>query len=138
MKREAKALIVDDSRIALQMTGCMLNRYGIEDVTQAEDGLQALEHFLRELLNGTPYSLVFLDIVMPVLDGRETLRRMRAMEMEAGIAVADRAVIVMASALHSTEDMVDALIGGDCTDYMVKPFAAEDVGGMLARYRFCQ
>lgn len=136
MKRAAKALIVDDSRIALQMTGCVLNKHGIEDVTQAEDGLQALEHFLRELLNGTPYSLVFLDIVMPFLDGQETLRRMRAMERDAGIAVEDRAVIIMATALHAVDDMVDALIGGDCTDYLVKPFAAEDLRGMLGRYDF--
>ena len=108
----------------------------IKDITQAEDGLQAMEHFERALLSGAPFSLIFLDIVMPVLDGQETLARMRAIEKKAGITGDDRAIIIMATSLHSTEDMIRALIDGDCTDYLVKPFEAEDVHTMLVKYAF--
>lgn len=136
MPPPAKALIVDDSAPVLLMLAHALGRYGIGDITKAENGRQAMEHFTRELLNGTPYSLVLLDIVMPLLDGQETLGRMRAMEINAGVAMKDRAIIIMVTALHSVDDMADALIEGDCSDYLVKPVEVEDIGGMLARYEF--
>ena len=138
MRREAKTLVVDDSSIALLMTGYMLNKMGIVDITEAEDGLQALDKFSQAVQNGTPYSLVFLDIVMPKLGGQEALRRMRAIEAEAGITEENRSVIIMATSLHSTEDMMNALIEGDCSDYLVKPFKAEDVKGLLIRYGFLE
>ena len=136
MIRKRKTLIVDDSTSVLSMMEGILNEYGIKDITQAEDGLQAMEHFERALLSGAPFSLIFLDIVMPVLDGQETLARMRAIEKKAGITGDDRAIIIMATSLHSTEDMIRALIDGDCTDYLVKPFEAEDVHTMLVKYAF--
>ena len=138
MRREAKTLIVDDSSIALLMTSFMLQKYGMVDISEAGDGLQALEDFKEALQKQAPYSLVFLDIVMPMLGGQDTLKRMRALETEAGIANQDRAVIIMATSLHSTNDMMDALIEGDCSDYLVKPFNAEDVRGMLIKFGFLE
>lgn len=136
MRREAKALIVDDSSIALLMTSFMLQKYGMVDISEAGNGLRALEDFKEALLGGTPFSLVFLDIVMPLMGGQETLRRMRALETEAGVSSEDRAIIIMATSLHSTNDMIDAMIEGDCSDYLVKPFSAEDVRGMLVKFGF--
>lgn len=136
MNRETKTLIVDDSPTALQMMGHMLNKCGLADITEAKDGMLALKRFERELLVGTRYSLVFLDIVMPVLDGQETLKLMRAMEADAGVKAEDRAVIIMATSLSSTGDMMEALIDGDCSDYLVKPFGAEDLRGMLIKHDF--
>ncbi len=133
MKR-IKTLIVDDSPVALQMAAVMLEQCGIDDVAAAVNGLQALEHFQRALMDGTPYALVLLDIVMPVLDGQETLKRMRAMENSVGVSADDRTIIVMATALHSADDMMDALFEGDCSDYLVKPFDAEDLRGMLKKH----
>jgi two-component system, chemotaxis family, chemotaxis protein CheY len=136
MIRKTKTLIVDDSAAVLSMMEGMLNEYGIVEITQAEDGLQAMEQFERALLSGTPYSLVFLDIVMPVLDGQATLTRMRALEKQAGIKDEDRSVIIMATSLHSTDDMIKAIIDGDCTDYLVKPFEGEDLRNVLIKYAF--
>jgi two-component system, chemotaxis family, chemotaxis protein CheY len=138
MKREVKTLTVDDSKAILELMGCMLNESGIEDITKAHNGLQALQHFEAALMSGKPYSLVLLDIVMPMMDGQEALKRMRALEKEAGISEDGRAVIIMATSLHSPRDMVAALIDGDCSDYLVKPFQCEDLQGMLSKYNFMQ
>ncbi|BCS52345.1 hypothetical protein GSbR_15960 [Geobacter sp. SVR] len=73
---------------------------------------------------------------MPEMDGQEALKRIRALEREAGIAGNGKATIIMASSLHSTEDMVQALIEGDCSDYLVKPFGDDELRGMLIRYGF--
>lgn len=136
MKREAKILIVDDSKAILGMMENILSSYGLLDVAKAGNGLQAVELFQTALQQGTTFSPVFLDIVMPVMDGQETLRRIRAMEREAGITGDARAVIIMVTSLHSTSDMMTALIDGDCSDYLVKPFEAEDLRAMLVKYGF--
>lgn len=137
MKRESKALIVDDSAAVLGMMQEMLEACGIVEVTEAVDGVQALSQFEEALRAGKGYPLVFLDIVMPVLNGQETLKRMRRMEKEAGIAANDRAIIIMVTALHSTDDMIRAIIDGDCNDYLVKPFEQEHLQDMLVTYNFC-
>ena len=136
MKREAKTLIVDDSAAVLDIMHDILKEYGVLQIAQAEDGLQAVSRFKEALQAGTPYSLVFMDIIMPVLDGQEALKRMRAMEKEAGIAAGERSTIVMVTSLHSTDDMMSAIIDGDCDDYLVKPFEPEHLLHMLVKYGF--
>ena len=138
MKRTAKTLIVDDSVAILEMMDNMLRELGVSDITRAEDGLAAVERFHEALSSGAPYTLVLLDIVMPVLDGQEALKRMRAMEREAGVAHGERAAIIMATSLHSPDDMVQAIIDGDCTDYLVKSFEENDLRGMLLKYGFLE
>ena len=135
MKREAKTLIVDDSTAILEIMAGILDSYGIKELASAEDGSQALSLFKQALQAGEPFSLVFLDIVMPVMDGQETLQRMRALEKEAGI-FGTRSVIIMVTSLHSTDDMMHAIIDGDCDDYLVKPFEPEHLQHMLVKYGF--
>ena len=138
MKRDPKTLIVDDSKAILTMMGNMLNGYGIHDVTRAANGLLALKCFEQALQDKAPVSLVFLDIVMPVMSGQAALKRMRGMEKEAGLSGDAKAVIIMATSLNSTADMIDAVIEGDCTDYLVKPFEAGDLRGMLIKYGYLE
>lgn len=136
MKPEPKTLIVDDSKAILSMMKNMLTEYGIKDITKAINGQVAVEEFEAALQSGTPFSLVFLDIVMPVMDGQEALKKMRAIESQAGITGDGKATIIMATSLNSTSDMMDAIIEGDCSDYLIKPFDPEDLLGMLVKYDF--
>jgi len=136
MKREAKALVVDDSITVLRFMEKSLHDIGVMNITKASDGLQGTKFFEEALQSGTPFSLVFLDVVMPEMDGQEALKRIRAMEKGAGISGDDKATIIMATSLHSPNDMVEALIGGDCSDYLVKPFETEDLRALLVKYGF--
>ncbi|HXE98380.1 MAG TPA: response regulator [Dongiaceae bacterium] len=136
MKLEAKTLIVDDSKAVLRIMENALRDIGILDITKAGDGLQATKLFREALQGGTPFSLVFLDVVMPEMDGQEALKLMRAMEKDAGISGNDKATIIMATSLHSPSDMMDALVGGDCSDYLVKPFDTGDLRALLVKYGF--
>ena len=138
MKKTAKTLIVDDSIAILELMDNMLREFGVRDITPAEDGLAAVELFRQALDSGAPYNLVFLDIVMPLMDGQAALKRMRGMEKEAGLTDGDRATIIMATSLHSTGDMIQAIIDGDCTDYLVKAFEPDDIRGMLLKYGFME
>jgi two-component system chemotaxis response regulator CheY len=136
MTRAQKTLVADDSDLQADILESTLNDLGIEDITKTENGALALEHFKEALQSATPYSLVFLDIVMPEMDGQEALRRMRALERDAGISKDGKTTIIMTTSLDSPKDMIEALIEGDCTDYIVKPVDEANLRWMLAKYGF--
>jgi two-component system, OmpR family, response regulator len=87
-------------------------------VDVASGGEQALG-----MVRGTEYDAVVLDVMMPGVDGFETLRRMRA----EGAWVP----VLMLTARHSVEDRVRGLDGG-ADDYLTKPFSLAE---LMARLR---
>jgi two-component system chemotaxis response regulator CheY len=134
--RAAKTLLIDDSTFALKVMELTLNELGIADITTAENGLLGFETFTAALQSRSSFTLVFLDIEMPVMNGQKSLKLMRAAEDEAGVLTVDKATIIMATTLHSPADMMDALIDGDCSDYYVKTSISEDIGALLVKYCF--
>jgi two-component system cell cycle response regulator len=109
-----RALVVDDSQVNRMLLTRALAEHGLETVS-AEDGLQALEL----LGNGSTgsFDLVLLDIVMPELDGYETLQRIKADD-----ALRHLPVIVI-SAVDELDSVVRCIELG-ATDYLPKPFNA--------------
>ena len=136
MKSSRKVLIAEDSGIQADVLEGLLNDFGMNNVEKTVDGLGAMECFERELLNKTTYSLVFLDIVMPRMDGQEALKRMRELEKNHGVPEAEKSIIIMTTALDSPMDMMDALISGNCSDYIVKPVEEDNLRTMLSKYKF--
>ena len=68
----ARILVVDDHKVNRRVVRMFLQPEGYV-VSEAENGLQALEMLRRE-----PFNLVLLDIHMPVLDGLQTLKKLRS------------------------------------------------------------
>jgi two-component system response regulator MprA len=87
-------------------------------VITAPDGMQALDAIADERPE-----LVLLDVLMPVMDGFETCRRLREL--------GDRTPVLMLTARDAVGDRVEGLDAG-ADDYVVKPFALEE---LLARCR---
>ena len=136
MIKDLKTMIVDDEEVAADLLEIMLNKLGVKNIATASTGRQALDMFDDCLKSGSPYSLVFLDIMMPEMNGQEILKQMRSAEKEAGIASFDRSTIIMTTALTSTDAMVEAIFEGDCSDYLVKPVSSEYLREMLANNGF--
>jgi two-component system, chemotaxis family, chemotaxis protein CheY len=134
MQQVHKVLIVDDSALQADMLNSLLIDLGFKNVATAINGVHALEYFEEALLNGSAYSLVFLDIVMPEMNGQEALKRMRALEKVAGTGKNNKTTIIMTTSLNSPEDMITALIENDCTDYIVKPVDENLLKSMLVKY----
>jgi two-component system, chemotaxis family, chemotaxis protein CheY len=134
MQDTQKVLIAEDSDLQADILTSILNDLGIKNVTKAINGVHAVEYFEQALLNGAAYSLVFLDIVMPEMDGQEALKRMRALEKGAGVSGNDKTTIIMTTSLNSPADMITALIENDCTDYIVKPVDENNLRSMLVKY----
>lgn len=103
-----KVMVVDDTATNRQILDVFLKRMGFQTV-QASDGAQALEKFDAE----TP-DIVLMDMMMPVMDGLETTRRIKARESGRWVPV------VFISAMDKEENLIAALeAGGD--DYLHKP-----------------
>lgn len=134
MQPDLKILVVDDSPLHADILESILENLGIRNVTKAINGLDALEHFKEALKNAAPYSLVFLDIVMPGMDGQEALKHIRALEKESGVNGNDKTIIIMTTSLSSPTDMITALLEGDCTDYIVKPVAENILKNVLIKH----
>jgi two-component system, chemotaxis family, chemotaxis protein CheY len=133
MNKEFRTMIVEDEEVSADLLEIMLDRVGINDIAMATSGNQAIEMFETGLRNGSPYKLVFLDIIMPGMDGLTALKQLRAAEKEGGIAAGDRAIIIMTTALTTTDAMIEALFEGDCNDYLVKPIGPSYLGEILAK-----
>ena len=71
--RDARALVVDDNEMNLAVTSGILRPYGIS-VTAVASGTDAIDAFRRE-----KYDIIFMDHMMPVMDGVETMQNLRKM-----------------------------------------------------------
>jgi len=103
-----KVLAVDDNRTNLHILQVFLKKLG-HQVILAENGEEAVERFQTEAPD-----LILLDIMMPVMDGFEAARRIKASTQERWTP------IIFLSALNRDENLVEGLeAGGD--DYLTKP-----------------
>ncbi|MEZ4837100.1 MAG: response regulator [Caldilineaceae bacterium] len=103
-----KILIIDDEATIRRLLSVLLKRNGHE-VLEAADGETGVE-----TANNHQPDIILLDIMMPRVDGFETLRRLRANPNTAEIPV------IFVSAKSQVEDRVEGLrLGAD--DYVVKP-----------------
>jgi CheY-like chemotaxis protein len=112
-------LVVDDDPIIRDMMVDILDLEGYP-VRVARNGLQALE-----ILQGEENYLVFLDLLMPVMNGKEVCQ---ALDTEPEIR--RRHIIVLISALDHLAEA--ALLNVDAV--MPKPFSTDDVMHIIEQY----
>lgn len=105
-------LAVDDIPLNLLLISKMLSKFNFKVVTAAngEQALKAVEEHKPEL--------ILLDLMMPVMDGFEVIKRLRANPETADIQ------IVILSALNSNEDIVKGFQLG-ANEFITKPIIME-------------
>ncbi|MBF0602325.1 MAG: sigma-54-dependent Fis family transcriptional regulator [Nitrospirae bacterium] len=113
-----RILIVDDEAELRDNLATLLGHEGFV-VGTAESGMAALEILARN-----PYDVVLLDLIMPGLDGIETLQEMR--KMRSGT----KCVVMTAFATVNTA--VQAIRKG-ASDYLSKPFRLEELVAVVRR-----
>jgi two-component system OmpR family response regulator len=111
-----KLLVVEDEPALLRTLGRALREEGYA-VDTAEDGAEGLR-----MAQERDYDALVLDVMLPLLDGWEVLRRLR---------LAKTTPVLMLTARDATQDRVRGLDQG-ADDYLVKPF---DLPELFARLR---
>eukprot|EP00741_Cyanophora_paradoxa_P010719 tig00020538_g10361.t1 len=82
-KRPIRILFSEDTPTNAKIVTMLLRKLGYSDVEHAEDGARALQAAKAAAAAGRPFDVLLSDIMMPEMDGLESLRRMRA-ELPAG------------------------------------------------------
>lgn len=113
-----KILLAEDDYATRKFMVSFLSQYGECDVTV--DGMEAVDAFLMALEDEEPYDLVCLDIMMPVMDGYQSLKAIRNLEKERNIPEDKMAKVIMTTALNEERNVKMAFELG-CTIYSGKP-----------------
>ena len=113
-----KILIVDDDLINRKLLKALLSGFGDCDI--AVDGTEAIDQVNSGLDTDQPYDIVFLDIMMPGMNGHETLQEIRILEEKRGVSVGSGTKVVMVTALGDSRNVLAAFSEG-AEYYLVKP-----------------
>ncbi len=113
-----KVLIIDDEKPTLGMFALFLEAYGFEVLT-AESGQEGIDVFERE----NP-AIVFTDIKMPVMDGFEVIRRIKALSPGA---------VVIVTTGHGDRDLAKKALDLQATDFIHKPIQKDALDAALAK-----
>ncbi len=108
-----RVLVVDDIKFIRSVIKDILSDNNYSVIGEASDGAQALA-----LYKALKPDIVLLDIHMPVLNGMETLRRIKKVNKDA--------IVIMCSSLGDQENIINAISLG-ARDFVVKPFRKERI-----------
>jgi signal transduction histidine kinase/CheY-like chemotaxis protein len=123
-KIEGRILLVEDNLVNQEVTLGMLSVHGCRaDV--AGNGREALD-----AIAARKYDLVLMDCQMPVMDGYEATRTLRAREKEAG----GEHLAVVALTANALEGDSDSCLAAGMDDYLSKPFTIGRLGNLLAKW----
>jgi CheY-like chemotaxis protein len=122
----AKILLVEDNEMNRDMLSRRLMRKGF-DVVMAVDGGQAVT-----MAEGERPDLILMDMSLPVMDGWEATRRVKAAEATGHIPI-------IALTAHAMSGDREKALGAGCDDYDTKPIEMprllEKIDALLARPR---
>jgi signal transduction histidine kinase/CheY-like chemotaxis protein len=116
-----RILLAEDNSINQRVGLLLLERIGyVADV--AGNGIEALEALRRQ-----PYDLILMDVQMPVMDGLEATRRIRA------DFPAERQPRIVALTANVLREQREACLAAGMDDFVQKPVALEDLRATLSR-----
>ena len=119
---EAKILITDDNVFNLKVAAGLLKLYRIDAVT-AESGKEAIK-----AVQGTDFDLVFMDHMMPEMDGVETVAEIRKL----GGKFTELCIVALtANAVRGSKEM---FLENDFNDFLSKPIVAAELNAILKKW----
>ena len=125
-----KVLIVEDSFVGREYLLALLEETDATCIA-VETGEEALEIFREAHGEGDSIDLVILDIVLPGMDGLQTLEKLRALEADWDVP-ADRACkVIMATALDDDTNATRAFFQGNAASYITKPITPDKLAAEL-------
>jgi two-component system chemotaxis response regulator CheY len=116
----AKVLIVDDMSTMRKYVRQCLSGFGIDNVTEADDGDTAWQAVEEAFKSGTPFDFIITDWNMPRMQGIDLLRLVRSDERTHALPV------LMLTGEGSQHQIIEAIQAG-ASAYLVKPFTPENL-----------
>lgn len=121
-----RVLLAEDNALNMEIMEFLLNDVGVK-VTKAADGQQAVEAFAASPVGG--FDAILMDVMMPVRDGHEATRAIRAMDRPDAKTIP----IFAMTANAFTEDRRKALESG-MNEHLPKPIDPDALYRLLVKY----
>lgn len=118
LPHETKVLLIDDSMHVRLLMRTILKKLGFSSIAEASDGEEGWRLFREESPN-----LIFLDQIMPRMNGAQVLTKIREHNT-------DTRVIVLSSLANTEKIFHVKEIGADY--YILKPFTREKISDVLS------
>lgn len=122
-----RVLLAEDTQISADVLLAMTRHLAVE-MDHAVNGLEAIAMLKSAAAAGQPYSLLLLDVNMPILDGVETAKRLRA----EGFDQHDLPIIAVTAATDLDE--VRTYRAAGIQAYLEKPVALDDLRATLSAW----
>lgn len=123
MAPNARILIVDDNRVSLKMAKGLLRPYQMQ-VDTSESGRQAVE-----MVQDGAYDLVFMDHLMPEMNGVETAKAIRGLEGEQYKKLA-----IVAMSANVDQENLELFQQSGINDFAVKPVERHNLNEILYKW----
>ena len=124
--RGRRVLLAEDNALNMEIMEFLLNDVGIK-ATKAADGQQAVEAFAASPVGG--FDAILMDVMMPVRDGHEATRAIRAMDRPDA-----KSILIFAMTANAfAEDRLKALQAG-MNEHLPKPIAPDTLYRLLVKY----
>jgi signal transduction histidine kinase/HPt (histidine-containing phosphotransfer) domain-containing protein len=120
-------LLCDDNAINQKVATRILQQLGYEPGL-AGNGREALAALDRE-----PYNLIFMDVMMPEMDGLEATRIIRERQ-KAGAANYHSSIVIVAMTAQAMQGDREKCIAAGMDDYLAKPIRPKDVRAIIERW----
>lgn len=128
-----RILIVEDDILGMQYLRSVLKPYG--QCHSAANGKEAVRAYCQAVEESAPFDLIFMDIMMPVMNGLDALERIREFEIYNAHRIPRNALAVMATATNDSQEVVRAYCCCSAFAYLVKPIQVPDVEDVMARVK---
>lgn len=119
------ALVTDDNIVNLRVAQGILAKYGLM-VDTAMSGMEAIQ-----LCKNKNYDLIFMDQMMPEMDGTEAMHHIRQLNGHYATGGAGKIIVLTADAIKGTREH---LINAGFDEYLGKPINFQQLERMLLRY----
>lgn len=124
-----RVLIVDDVEMNRDLVAILLE--GRAATVSADSGEEAVRLAESALQAGNYFDLICMDIGLPGISGHEAMKCIRELELAHDHA---RAKVFMVTGSSDPDDMIDALVVGECDDYMTKPVMRQSFLALLEKH----
>ena len=119
----AKILVVDDNDMNRIVIKQLLKSSKIQ-ITTASSGFECLDYAAKE-----KYNIIFLDHMMPEMDGIETLKKLKSMDNNLNINTP--IIVLTANAISGAKEMY---LKNGFNNYLSKPLNSENLDNMIMKY----
>ncbi|MCR4686319.1 MAG: response regulator [Lachnospiraceae bacterium] len=125
MAPTARVMIVDDNKVNLQVAFELMKRFGFE-ATLVDNGMEAINKIDEHLID---YDVIFMDHMMPFLDGVEAAKKIRALDTPYA-----RDIPIIALTANAIKGVEKQFKEAGMNDYVFKPIHIDRLNEVLSKW----